>query len=152
MQYEIKQEEKFRFIEVGEGEPLLLLHGLFGALSNFAGQIAYHDFEGVTVRDEEGERLLANLGNKRVMLLRNHGILVMGRTLPEAFIKHWSLQRACEIQLATASMGTPIEVPPEVIAVHQRDLSKVQIPGGAGKADFDAMVRLVDRIDTSWRN
>ena len=42
---------------------------------NFAGQIAYHDFEGVTVRDEEGERLLGNLGNKRVMLLRNHGIL-----------------------------------------------------------------------------
>lgn len=119
---------------------------------NFIGQIAYHDFEGVTVRSEEGERLVANLGDKRVMFLKNHGILVMGRTLPEAFIKHWSLQRACEIQLATASMGTPITVPPEVIAVHQRDLSKVQIPGGAGKADFDAMVRLVDRIDTSWRN
>jgi hypothetical protein len=59
----------------------------------------------VTVRDEEGERLLANLGDKRVMLLRNHGILVMGRTLPEAFIKHWSLQRACEIQVATAVDG-----------------------------------------------
>jgi ribulose-5-phosphate 4-epimerase/fuculose-1-phosphate aldolase len=72
---------------------------------SFAGQIAYHDFEGVTVRDEEGERLLANLGDKRVMLLRNHGILVMGRTLPEAFIKHWSLQRACEIQIATALDG-----------------------------------------------
>src|SRR6201991_1751810 len=41
MQYEIKQEEKFRFIEEGEGEPLLLLHGLFGALSNFSGQIEY---------------------------------------------------------------------------------------------------------------
>ncbi|WP_431212502.1 alpha/beta fold hydrolase [Puia sp. P3] len=41
MQYEIKQEEKFRFIEVGEGEPLLLLHGLFGALSNFSGQLDY---------------------------------------------------------------------------------------------------------------
>jgi ribulose-5-phosphate 4-epimerase/fuculose-1-phosphate aldolase len=75
----------------------------------------------------------------------------MGRTLHEAFIKHWSLQRACEIQVATAAMGPAIEDPPDVIAVHQRDLSKVQIPGGAGKADFDAMVRLVDRIDTSWR-
>ena len=119
--------------------------------AGFAGQIAYHDFEGVTVRSEEGERLLEHLGDKRVMLLRNHGILVMGRTLPEAFLKHWSLQRACEIQLATASMGTPIEVPPEVIEVHQRDLSKVQIPGGPGAADFKAMVRLVDRIDPSWR-
>lgn len=119
---------------------------------NFAGQIAYHDFEGVTVRSEEGERLIEHLGGKRVMLLKNHGILVMGRTLPEAFIKHWSLQRACEIQVATLSMGTAIDVPDDVIAVHQRDLSKTRIPGGAGKADFDAMVRLVDKIDTGWRN
>ena len=119
---------------------------------NFAGQIAYHDFEGVTVRSEEGERLVRNLGGKRVMFLRNHGILVMGRTLPEAFLKHWSLQRACEIQLATMSMGKPLEVAPEIIATHQRDISKAQVPGGAGKADFAAMVRLVDKIDTSWRN
>ncbi len=118
---------------------------------NFAGQIAYHDFEGVTVRDEEGERLVANLGDKRMLLLRNHGIVAMGRTLPEAFIKHWSLQRACEIQLATLSMGKPLTVPPEVVAVHQRDLHMAQVPGGPGAADFAAMVRLVDRVDTSWR-
>ena len=118
----------------------------------FIGQIAYHDFEGITVRAEEGERLIANLGDKRTMLLRNHGILVMGRTLPEAFLKHWSLQRACEIQVATASMGKPIAVPAEVIAVHQRDLHMVQLPGGPGAADFNAMVRLVDRIDRSWRD
>ena len=119
--------------------------------ANFIGQIAYHDFEGVTVRSEEGERLIEHLGDKRAMLLKNHGILVMGRTLPEAFIKHWSLQRACEIQMATLSMGEPLTIPPEVVAVHQRDLSKVQIPGGAGRADFDAMVRRVDKIDPSWR-
>ncbi|WP_066655569.1 MULTISPECIES: class II aldolase/adducin family protein [unclassified Sphingomonas] len=118
---------------------------------NFAGQIAYHDFEGVTVRDEEGARLVANLGDKRMLLLRNHGIVAMGRTLPEAFIKHWSLQRACEIQLATLSMGKPLTVPPEVVAVHQRDLHLAQVPGGPGAADFAAMVRLVDRVDTSWR-
>lgn len=120
--------------------------------ASFIGQIAYHDFEGVTVRPEEGERLMANLGSKRCMLLRNHGILVMGRTLPEAFLRHWMLQRACEIQLATMAAGTAIEIPPEVLAVHQRDLSLVQPPGGAGKADFDAMVRLVDRQDRSWRD
>ncbi|MCA1197241.1 class II aldolase/adducin family protein [Sphingomonas sp. R647] len=118
---------------------------------NFAGQIAYHDFEGVTVRDEEGARLVANLGDKRMLLLRNHGIVAMGRTLPEAFIKHWSLQRACEIQLATLSMGTPLTVSPEVVAVHQRDLHMAQVPGGPGAADFAAMVRLVDRVDRSWR-
>jgi ribulose-5-phosphate 4-epimerase/fuculose-1-phosphate aldolase len=115
------------------------------------GQIAYHDFEGVTVRSEEGERLLANLGDKRVMFLRNHGMLTMGRTLPEAFMKHWVLQRACEIQLATLSMGKPLMVPQEVVDVHQRDLSQVQLPGGMGAPDFAAMVRLVDRKDRSWR-
>lgn len=120
--------------------------------ANWVGQIAYHDFEGVTVRSEEGERLIEHLGDKRAMLLRNHGILVMGRTVPEAFLKHWSLQRACEIQLATMQAGQPLTIPPEVIAVHQRDLHKVQIPGGPGKADFDAMVRRVDKIDPSWRD
>ena len=119
---------------------------------NFIGQVAYHDFEGVTVRDEEGERLLANLGDKRVLLLRNHGPVVMGRTLPEAFIKYWALQRACEIQLAAASMGEHAPIGDDVIAVHQRDISQTQIPGGPGKAEFDAMVRRVDKIDPSWRD
>lgn len=120
--------------------------------AGFIGHIAYHDFEGVTVRPDEGRRLIEHLGSKRVMLLRNHGLLTMGETLPEAFLKHWMLQRACEIQLATMAAGTAIELPSEVVAVHQRDLAQVQIPGGTGKADFEAMVRLVDRKDRSWRD
>ncbi len=119
---------------------------------NFMGQLAYHDFEGVTVRDEEGPALLRSLGNKRIMMLRNHGPVVMGRTLPEAFVKYWVLQRACEHQVTTMSMGLPIHVPAEVIAVHQRDIGQTQIPGGAGRAEFDAMVRRVDKIDASWRD
>ncbi len=119
---------------------------------NFIGQIAYHDFEGVTVRDEEGARLLASLGDKRVMMLKNHGPVVMGRTLPEAFLKYWALQRACEIQVATSAMGDAVPVDDAVIAVHQRDISQVAIPGGPGRAEFDAMVRRVDRIDPSWRD
>jgi ribulose-5-phosphate 4-epimerase/fuculose-1-phosphate aldolase len=77
---------------------------------------------------------------------------VMGRTIPEAFLQYYLLQRSCEIQLATMSMGKAIEVPAEVLAVHQRDQNAVQIPGGAGRADFDAMVRKLDRIDRSWRD
>jgi ribulose-5-phosphate 4-epimerase/fuculose-1-phosphate aldolase len=119
---------------------------------NFIGQLGYHDFEGVTVRDEEGPRLLESLGGKSMMLLRNHGILVMGKTIPEVFLKHWALQRACEIQVATLSMGKPVVVPPDVIAVHQRDLVGTQLPGGPGRGEFDAMVRLVDREDKSWRD
>ncbi len=119
---------------------------------NFMNQIGYHDFEGVTVRDEEGPRLLAALGDRTMLLLRNHGPVVMGRTLPEAFIKYWALQRACEIQLATLSMGQPIHIPDHVVAVHQRDIAQTQIPGGPGRAEFDAMVRRIDRLDRGWRD
>jgi ribulose-5-phosphate 4-epimerase/fuculose-1-phosphate aldolase len=119
---------------------------------NFIGQLGYHDFEGITVRDEEGPRFLESLNGKSMMLLRNHGILVMGKTVPEVFLKHWALQRACEIQLATLSMGTPITVSPEVVAVHQRDLSQAALPGGPGQAEFDAMVRMIDRTDPRWRD
>lgn len=120
--------------------------------SNFIGQLAYHDFEGVTVRDEEGPNLLRSLGDKRIMMLRNHGPVVMGKTLPDAFIKYWVLQRACEHQVAILSMGKPIHVPDEVIAVHQRDIGQTAIPGGSGAAEFAAMVRRVDKIDPSWRD
>lgn len=117
----------------------------------FARRIAYHDFEGITIRPEEGARLVEHLGRNRVMILRNHGLVVMGETLPKAFLMHWMLQRACEIQVATGAAGTPVEIPPEVIAVHQRDLSGVQLPGGPGAPDFAALVRLLDREDQSWR-
>jgi ribulose-5-phosphate 4-epimerase/fuculose-1-phosphate aldolase len=119
---------------------------------NFQGQIGYHDFEGVTVREEEGERLLQNLGGKRILMLRNHGPVVMGRTLAEMFVTAWSLQRACEIQIAVLSQGEPITVQQEVIDVHQRDLGQVALPGGPGKADFEAWKRKIDRIDRSWRD
>jgi ribulose-5-phosphate 4-epimerase/fuculose-1-phosphate aldolase len=119
---------------------------------NFQGQIGYHDFEGITVREEEGVRLLENLGGKSILMLKNHGPVVMGKTLPAAFQKYWALQRACEHQIETMKMGKPIMVPPEVIAVHQRDLVLQQTPGiEPGRMEFDAMVRKVDRIDKGWR-
>ena len=108
----------------------------------FIGKIGYHDFEGVTVRPEEGERLVGNLGDHRILMLRNHGPVV----------QMWSLQRACEIQCKTLAMGEPILVSEDVIAVHQRDIDQVQLPGGPGAADFAAWVRRIDRIDRSWRD
>ncbi len=119
---------------------------------SFTGQLAYHDFEGVTVRPEEGERLLANLGDKRVLMLRNHGPVVLGETIAEMFFTHWALQRACEIQVATQALGKPIVVGEDVIVVHQRDLHMAVPPGGRGHADFEAWKRRVDRIDRSWRD
>lgn len=119
---------------------------------NFQGQIGYHDFEGVTVRAEEGERLLENLGGKRILLLRNHGPVVLGRSIPEMFVTAWALQRACEIQIAVLSQGDPITVDQNVIDVHQRDLGQAQAPGGPGFADFEAWKRKIDRVDRSWRD
>src|SRR3546814_10359308 len=116
-------------------------------ISDWSSDVCSSDlFEGITVREEEGERLLAHLGDKRILMLRNHGPVVMGRTLPEAFLQYWALQRACEIQLATMSMGQPILIGDDVVKVHQRDLYQTQIPGGAGKAEFDAMVSKVGKI------
>lgn len=121
---------------------------------NFIGRLAYHDFEGVTVRAEEGERLLANLGGKNILMLRNHGPVVMAPTLPSMFVQMWALQRACEIQLATLSMGQPaIRIADAVVAVHQRDLGQVAVPGAApGSTDFAAWVRRIDQVDRSWRD
>jgi ribulose-5-phosphate 4-epimerase/fuculose-1-phosphate aldolase len=119
---------------------------------NFQGQIGYHDFEGITVRPEEGERLVENLGDKSILMLRNHGPVVMDRTLPGMFLKMWALQRACEIQVAALSMGNPVLVSQDVIDVHQRDLAVMSGQGGAGLFDFEAWKRRIDRIDTSWRD
>mgnify|MGYP001193555249 CR=1 FL=1 len=118
----------------------------------FQGQIGYHDFEGVTVRGEEGDRLVDNLGKHSVLMLRNHGPVVMGRTIQQMFMQMWALQRACEIQVATLSMGNPVVVQQDVLDVHQRDLAQMSSQGGAGLFDFEAWKRRVDRIDDSWRN
>jgi len=68
------------------------------------GQVAYHDFEGVTTDLAEQPRLVASLGAKPVLILRNHGLLVACPSIPEAFTTYWTLQRACEIQVAMDSM------------------------------------------------
>src|SRR3546814_10619214 len=74
-------------------------------------------------------------------MLKNHGPVVMGKTLTEAFIKYWALQRACEIQLATMSMGKAITVPQEVIAVHQRDLIMASIRSEEHTSELQSLMR-----------
>jgi ribulose-5-phosphate 4-epimerase/fuculose-1-phosphate aldolase len=117
----------------------------------FEGAIGYHDFEGITVRSEEGERLVRNAGNRQILMLRNHGPVVMGRTIHEMFLLYYMLQRACEVQVKTASMGKPIVVPPEVSEAPQRDRDK-QLTAEFGKLDFEAWTRKIDAIDRGWRD
>lgn len=83
--------------------------------AQFFGQIAYHDFEGVTTDPDEQQRLLASLGDRSVLILRSHGLLVAGAHVPDTFYTMWSLQRACEVQLAAASMPGPNWPVPESV-------------------------------------
>jgi ribulose-5-phosphate 4-epimerase/fuculose-1-phosphate aldolase len=114
--------------------------------------VAYHDFEGITVHAEEGPRVLRSIGSKQAVILKNHGLLSWGGTLPEAFAILWTLQRACEIQMATLSMGAPIPVPTDVAAKCTRDsLQFDQNQGGVGVDLLNALIRQVDRIDPGYR-
>jgi ribulose-5-phosphate 4-epimerase/fuculose-1-phosphate aldolase len=114
--------------------------------------VAYHDFEGITIHADEGPRVLKSIGNKQAVILRNHGLLAWGGTVPETFAILWTMQRACEIQLATFSMGPAISVPEDIAARCTRDSLQFDVNhGGAGKDVFDALVRQVDKLDASYR-
>jgi ribulose-5-phosphate 4-epimerase/fuculose-1-phosphate aldolase len=117
------------------------------------GRIAYHDFEGITVMDDEKPRLINDLGSKNLMILRNHGLLTIGRSIPEAFFNMWGLQRSCDIQVATDSCGGKIN--PVADSVLQKTEKLLQLQhGGApsGQLEFDAMVRMIDKKDDSYKN
>ena len=114
--------------------------------------VAYHDFEGITIHAEEGPRVLQSIGQRSAVILRNHGLLSWGQTLPQAFAVLWTLQRACEIQLATQSMGAPLPVPEAVAAKCTRDSLQFDPKRGAGQDVFNALVRQIDRLDSSYKN
>ena len=116
------------------------------------GLVAYHDFEGITIRAEEAPRLLKNIGDKPAVILRNHGLLAWGCTLPLAFVRLWTLQRACDVQVAQAALGPAIPVPEAVARQTVADSFQWDQRFGAGQDVFDALVRRVDRIDPGYRN
>jgi len=113
--------------------------------------VAYHDFEGITIHADEGPRVLKSIGHKPAVILRNHGLLAWGHTVPQTFAILWTLQRACEIQMATFSMGTAIPVSEAVAERCTRDALQFNPNHGAGRDVFEALVRQVDRLDTSYR-
>ena len=113
------------------------------------GRVAYHDFEGITIEPDEKQRLVRSLGNKRALILRNHGLLAWGPSLPEAFLMLWTLQRACDVQIASSAAGALNPIRPEVFERMVRDSG----PGEKRTCDdvFAAMQRLVDAKDPSYR-
>ncbi len=73
--------------------------------AQLTGRVAYHEFEGVTVNPDERERMLASIGDNHCVILRNHGLLAWGGDIAEAFMWLWTLQRACDVQIAAGAAG-----------------------------------------------
>ena len=115
-------------------------------------RVSYHDFEGITVHADEGPRVVRSIGGRPAVILRNHGLLSWGATIPAAFAVLWTLNRACEIQLAGAALGPTIPIPEATRRKASADALQFDPRYGGGQDVFDAMVRLVDRIDRSYRD
>ena len=115
------------------------------------GKVAYHDFEGITVHADEGARILKSAEGRPVLLLRNHGPVTIGATLPQALSLMWLVQRACEIQLAMKGAGEPIVIPRPVLERCVADSLNFNPKYGAGEDSFAALQRLVDRRDPGYR-
>jgi ribulose-5-phosphate 4-epimerase/fuculose-1-phosphate aldolase len=114
------------------------------------GRVAYHDFEGITVHAEEGPRVVRSVGNKPALILRNHGLVSLGATVPAAFAVLWTLQRACEIQVAGAALGPTRPIADDVQRRCSEDALQFNPAHGGGRDVFDAMERLVRRADPSY--
>jgi ribulose-5-phosphate 4-epimerase/fuculose-1-phosphate aldolase len=114
------------------------------------GQLCYHDYEGIALDIEEQARLVANVGNNNVLILRNHGLLTMGPTVPAAFELMFYLERACQIQIAATSGTQKLIALPDTVC--QRAISQFNnSPSFIQGRDWQALIRLLDRIDPSYK-
>jgi len=117
----------------------------------FHDRIAYHAFEGITLDLDEQERLLADLGDKDVMILRNHGLLTCGPTLADAFQEMYQLQRSCEVQIAALAGGARVIIPREEIAIRATgQFARTARNGVENRMMFDAMMRWMVDKDRSF--
>ena len=119
-------------------------------------QVAYHDFHSITVDNSEKDELLESLGTKNLLILKSHGLLTCGRTIPEMFFNMVALQRSCEIQVSVDQTGKPVNPVGIDIAERTEELLTLQMKGMGGAAmgdmEFAAMQRLVDKKDDSYRD
>jgi ribulose-5-phosphate 4-epimerase/fuculose-1-phosphate aldolase len=116
--------------------------------------IGYHDFEGIADDVGERERLVRDLGDYEAMILRNHGLLVVGRTIPATFNLLYRMERACEVQVMALSCNTKLVYPPQDVLEATFDKVKPR-PGKAnrnGDLAWPALLRKLDRVDPSYRN
>jgi ribulose-5-phosphate 4-epimerase/fuculose-1-phosphate aldolase len=115
------------------------------------GSLAYHDYEGLALDETEKPRLVDDFGNKKFLILRNHGLLTVGRTVAEAFLGVFLLERACEIQILAQSGGSELSpIPKEIIGRVASQMDAVTVGMGA-TLTWPGLLRKLDRIDQSFR-
>jgi ribulose-5-phosphate 4-epimerase/fuculose-1-phosphate aldolase len=137
------------------GMALAMLEGGLLPLSQtamfFQTQLAFHDYEGIALNIEERERLVRDLGDKSVMILRNHGTLVAAATIGQAYVSMFLVEKAARAQLQALACGRKlVEASPQAIGVTAQ-FGKAAAAGGAEYA-WQAMVRRLDRADQSYKN
>jgi ribulose-5-phosphate 4-epimerase/fuculose-1-phosphate aldolase len=114
------------------------------------GSLAYHDYEGVALRDEEQPRLQADLGDANYLMLRNHGLLTIGKTIPDAFLSMYIFENTCRIQIdAQAGGGELIHVNPQIVA-GIASVMKVATAGMGAALAWPALLRKLDRMDPGY--
>ncbi len=118
------------------------------------GSLGYHDFEGPALDEGEKPRLVADLGDARCLILRNHGLLTVGETVADAFVNMYYLEASCSIQVrAQSGGGELIPVPKEVLDRGYANAANAQRRvGGPGQLVWPGLLRRLDRTDSSFRN
>jgi ribulose-5-phosphate 4-epimerase/fuculose-1-phosphate aldolase len=112
--------------------------------------LGYHDYEGVALRDDEKPRLQQDLGNKQYLLLRNHGLLTVGRTIADAFLAMYTFENTCRIQIDAQGGGELVQVDPRVL----EGLAQVMKTATAGQGPniaWPALLRKLDKLDPSYK-
>ena len=94
----------------------------------FYGRLAYHDYEGIAVDLDERERLVRDLGDRKAMMLKHHGLLTVGRTVGEAFYYMYYLEQACRIQVTATQGGQKITLPPPKVSDTRPRSSTASLP------------------------
>lgn len=114
--------------------------------------LAYHDYEGVAIRDDEKTRLQADLGRANFLMLRNHGLLTCGKTVADAFLAMYTFESTCQIQIAAQSGGGELtRVHPQIVQGVGHAM-KVQTGGLGGQFVWPALIRKLDRTDPGYRD
>ena len=113
--------------------------------------LAYHDYEGVALNDEEKPRLVRDLGDKRFFMLRNHGLLTVGRSVSEAFVAMYFFETTCMIQVRAQAGAELIRLSPRIIEGAQSQWMQVTRGAGGGLA-WPALLRKLDRLDPNFRS